>query len=99
MTNANNLATLLGRISRRDSTAADDHDVTLIDCIANAFHIDVLHILPSIQTDALNIRISDISSSDATKEGGELVAVGHFDGKKVEMAMWDEIKNDLKEGK
>ena len=40
-----------------------------------------------------------IETADATQEGGELVAVGHFDGKKVEMAMWDEIKNDLKEEK
>lgn len=52
--------------------------------------LDAIH-----EFDIMIIRSSAISSADATQEGGELVAVGHFDGKKVEMAMWDEIKNDL----
>lgn len=59
-------------------------------------HIDMKSILDAIhEFDIMIIRSSAISSADATQEGGELVAVGHFDGKKVEMAMWDEIKNDL----
>lgn len=59
-------------------------------------HIDMKSILDAIhEFDIMIIRSSAISSADATPEGGELVAVGHFDGKKVEMAMWDEIKNDL----
>ena len=63
-------------------------------------HIDMKSILDAIhEFDIMIIRSSAISSADATQEGGELVAVGHFDGKKVEMAMWDEIKNDLKEEK
>ena len=62
----------------------------------NMQHIDMKSILDAInEFDIMIIRSSAISSADATKEGGELVAVGHFDGKKVEMAMWDEIKNDL----
>ena len=66
----------------------------------NMQHIDMKSILDAIhEFDIMIIRSSAISSADATKEGGELVAVGHFDGKKVEMAMWDEIKNDLKEEK
>ncbi len=66
----------------------------------NIQHIDMKSILDAIhEFDIMIIRSSAISSADATKEGGELVAVGHFDGKKVEMAMWDEIKNDLKEEK
>lgn len=59
-------------------------------------HIDMKSIMDAIhEFDIMIIRSSAISSADATQEGGELVAVGHFDGKKVEMAMWDEIKNDL----
>ncbi len=63
-------------------------------------HIDMKSILDVIhEFDIMIIRSNAISSADATEEGGQLVAVGHFDGKKVEMAMWDEIKNDLKEEK
>ena len=66
----------------------------------NMQHIDMKSILDAInEFDIMIIRSSAISSADATQEGGELVAVGHFDGEKVEMAMWDEIKNDLKEEK
>lgn len=60
-------------------------------------HIDIKSIMDAIyEFDIMIIRSNAISSADATQEGGQLVAVGHFDGKKVEMAMWDEIKNDLK---
>lgn len=63
-------------------------------------HIDMKSIHDAIhEFDIMIIRSNAISSADATQEGGQLVAVGHFDGKKVEMAMWDEIKNDLKEEK
>lgn len=64
----------------------------------NMQYIDMKSLMDAIhEFDIMIIRSSAISSADATQEGGELVAVGHFDGKKVEMAMWDEIKNDLKE--
>ena len=33
---------------------------------------------------------------DATEESGQLLALGHYDGEKVEMAMYDEIKHNLK---
>lgn len=63
-------------------------------------HIDMKSIWDAIhEFDIMIIRSNAIFSADATQEGGQLVAVGHFDGKKVEMAMWDEIKNDLKEEK
>lgn len=63
-------------------------------------HIDMKSIRDAIhEFDIMIIRSNAIFSADATQEGGQLVAVGHFDGKKVEMAMWDEIKNDLKEEK
>lgn len=60
-------------------------------------HIDMKSIMDAIhEFDIMIIRSNAISSADATQEGGQLVAVGHFDGEKVEMAMWDEIKDDLK---
>ena len=60
-------------------------------------HIDMKSIVDAIhEFDIMIIRSNAISLADATQEGGQLVAVGHFDGEKVEMAMWDEIKDDLK---
>lgn len=31
-----------------------------------------------------------------TETNGQLLAVGHYDGEKVEMAMYDDIKHNLK---
>lgn len=86
----------------KTSSKLTDADIQRIRLNAreNMQHIDMKSILDAIhEFDIMIIRRSAISSADATQEGGELVAVGHFDGKKVEMAMWDEIKNDLKEEK
>ena len=86
----------------KTSSKLTDDDIQRIRLNAreNMQHIDMKSILDAIhEFDIMIIRSSAISSADATQEGGELVAVGHFDGKKVEMAMWDEIKNDLKEEK
>lgn len=59
-------------------------------------HIDMQNIMNAIhEFDIMIIRSNVVSSQDATQEGGQLVAVGHFDGKKVEMALWDDIKYDL----
>ena len=86
----------------KTSSKLTDADIQRIRLNAreNMKHIDMKSILDAInEFDIMIIRSSAISFADATQEGGELVAVGHFDGKKVEMAMWDEIKNDLKEEK
>ena len=86
----------------KTSSKLTDADIQRIRLNAreNMQHIDMKSILDAIhEFDIMIIRSSAISSADATQEGGELVAVGHFDGKKVEMAMWDEIKKDLKEEK
>ena len=86
----------------KTSSKLTDADIQRIRLNAreNMQHIDMKSILDAInEFDIMIIRSSAISSADATQEGGELVAVGHFDGEKVEMAMWDEIKNDLKEEK
>lgn len=59
-------------------------------------HIDMQSLMDAIhEFDIMIIRSSAISSAEATEEGGQLVAVGHFDGRKIEMAMWDDIKHDL----
>lgn len=42
--------------------------------------------------DILVIRSSAISRDEATEENGQLLAVGHYDGEKVEMAMYDDVK-------
>lgn len=41
------------------------------------------------------VRSKAPSAQDATEESGQLLALGHFDGEKVEMAMYDEIKHNL----
>lgn len=86
------------KAQEQTKTKLTDADIQRIRLNAreNMQHIDMKSILDAIhEFDIMIIRSSAISSTDATQEGGELVAVGHFDGKKVEMAMWDEIKNDL----
>lgn len=89
-------------VQEKTSSKLTDADIRRIrqNARENMQHIDMKSILDAInEFDIMIIRSSATSSADATQEGGELVAVGHFDGRKVEMAMWDEIKNDLKEEK
>ena len=45
--------------------------------------------------DIFIVRASAPSAQDATEESGQLLALGHYDGEKVEMAMYDEIKHNL----
>ena len=45
--------------------------------------------------DIFIVRANAPSAQDATEESGQLLALGHFDGEKVEMAMYDEIKHNL----
>lgn len=42
--------------------------------------------------DILVVRSSAPSAQEATEEGGQLLALGHYDGAKVEMAMYDDVK-------
>lgn len=42
--------------------------------------------------DILIIRASATSRDEATDEDGHLLAVGHYDGEKVEMAMFEDVK-------
>ena len=45
--------------------------------------------------DIFVVRACAPSVQDATEESGQLLAIGHFDGKKVEMALYDHIKYNL----
>ena len=46
--------------------------------------------------DIFIIRANAPSVNQATEANGQLLAVGHYDGEKVEMAMYDDIKHNLK---
>lgn len=48
--------------------------------------------------DLFVIRSSAPSAQDATEENGQLVALGHFDGKELQMAMYDDVKYNLMRG-
>lgn len=45
--------------------------------------------------DIFVVRASAPSAQDATEASGQLLALGHFDGEKVEMAMYEDIKYNL----
>lgn len=45
--------------------------------------------------DIMVIRATARSADEATEENGQLLALGHYDGKQLEMAMYDDIKNTL----
>ena len=45
--------------------------------------------------DIFVVRANAPSAQDATEESGQLLALGHFDGEKVEMAMYNDIKHIL----
>ena len=45
--------------------------------------------------DIFVVRANAPSAQDATEESGQLLALGHYDGEKVEMAIYDDIKHIL----
>ena len=47
--------------------------------------------------DIFVVRANAPSEQEATEDSGQLLALGHYDGEKVEMAMYDEIKYALYE--
>ena len=59
---------------------------------------DNMPVIPIEQLDYIKefdifvVRASAPSAQDATEESGQLLALGHFDGEKVEMAMYEDIK-------
>ena len=63
---------------------------------------DNMTMIPPKQLDCIKefdifvVRANAPSAQDATAESGQLLALGHYDGEKVEMAMYDDIKHNLK---
>lgn len=45
--------------------------------------------------DILVISATAVSAKEATEESEQLVAVGHYNGERIEMAMYDDIKHNL----
>lgn len=45
--------------------------------------------------DIFVVRSNAPSAQDATEENGQLLVLGHYDGKKVEMALYEDIKYNL----
>ena len=45
--------------------------------------------------DIFIIRESAPTAVDASVENGQLVAIGHFDGSKIEMEVWEDIKHNF----
>ena len=45
--------------------------------------------------DIFVVRANAPSAQDAIEDSGQLLALGHYDGEKVEMAMYDDIKHIL----
>ena len=45
--------------------------------------------------DIFVVRANAPSAQEVTQESGQLLAIGHYDGEKVEMAMYDEVKHIL----
>lgn len=45
--------------------------------------------------DIFIVRANAPSAQEATEASGQLLALGHFDGEKIEMAMYDEVKHNL----
>ena len=62
---------------------------------------DNMLIIPIDQLDCIKefdifvVRSNAPSAQDATEESGQLLALGHYDGKKVEMALYEDIKYNL----
>lgn len=63
---------------------------------ANMVEIDPDRLKVINEFDIFIIRATAQSARKASEENGQLLAVGHYDGKQVEMAMYDDIKDSLR---
>ena len=60
-----------------------------------------MEMIPPEQLDCIKefdifiVRANAPSAQEATEESGQLLAIGHYDGKKVEMALYEDIKYNL----
>ena len=64
---------------------------------ANMAELDPATVLGGNPTefDIFIIRATAPSAAEATESNGQLLALGHYDGKTLEMAMYDDIKHNL----
>lgn len=75
-----------------------DADILRIRQHARSFMEQIpLEQLPNLirEFDILIIRASATTADTVTEENGQLLAVGHYDGEKLEMAMYDDVKSSL----
>lgn len=79
-------------------------DLQLTDADIQRIRQNARATMPEIDTDTLDtikefdifiIRATAISETEATQSNGQLIAVGHFADGQLEMAMYDDIKNNL----
>lgn len=85
------------RKAQKDNPNLSNSDIYRIRQFARSTmgEIDVESLDLVKEFDIFIIRASAPSAKDATEENGQLLAVGHYDGKQVEMAMYDDIKNTV----
>lgn len=85
------------RKAQKDNPNLSNSDIYRIRQFARStmgeIDIESLDILKEF--DIMIIRSSAPSAKAATEANGQLLAVGHYDGKQVEMAMYDDIKNTV----
>lgn len=85
------------RKAQKDNPNLSNSDIYRIRQFARStmgeIDIESLDILKEF--DIMIIRPSAPSAKAATEANGQLLAVGHYDGKQVEMAMYDDIKNTV----
>lgn len=86
---------------KQASVKLSDADIDRIrqNARANMPEIDPDKLAIVHEFDILVIRATAPSREEATAESGQLLAVGHYDGRKVEIAMYDDIKDTLVGGK
>lgn len=85
------------RKAQKDNPNLSNSDIYRICQLARStmaeIDIESLDILKEF--DIMIIRSSAPSAKNATEANGQLLAVAHYDGKQVEMAMYDDIKNTV----
>lgn len=85
------------RKAQKDNSNLSNSDIYRIRQFARSTmgEIDLESLDVLKEFDIMIIRPSAPSAKAATEANGQLLAVGHYDGKQVEMAMYDDIKNTV----
>lgn len=85
------------RKAQKDNPNLSNSDIYRIRQLARSTmgEIDLESLDVLKEFDIMIIRSSAPSAKNATGANGQLLAVGHYDGKQVEMAMYDDIKNTV----